>query len=535
MTFLLLSCTQDTAADTEGALSEVKKKPTPPRKPSKERPLPPRKPSKTVIETPPTESTEPVVPVIKPRPPQPPAKPRASTTNAPPPATPIPVPKPRPRRRTQGTIPSNDKPSSTLNEETTPLIDEETTPIITEEITFPVEEAEEEVPLVHAFSPIPEETTPPSTDEATPPIESSREPSIIEENSESKEESIETATDDVMEIAKDDPKISDDSKTNDDPKANDNPQTNDDPKISDNVMEAAKDDTVAIDDTNSNDDTKTNNDTKDTEQAAPAEIKDQEIIEKEKEEEVAEDENVVPSEVNEAIPPEVKEIAAEEKQLQDEPVAKGEEAEKEDKESLESESLYEDMTMGDGPPSKEESDNSEYEMVDYFDPQAAPNSTDSADKTVGVGIVPEPLETSSQGQSTSSYVMMNPSDTPSDEYIEIIQDNVFKEKVDSIEYDKPSEWVSPVNESPRSTKVGEYDVPRPASSSQSDRGSPIMSSGSTGSRSHGSPGLSRIGSKGQSDRLGTLRAEGGDRSIERDRSLSGGSQGVSAGMYVVTL
>ncbi len=453
------------------------------------------------------------MPVVKPRPPQPPAKPRAATTNTPPatpPATPTPVPRPRPRRRTQDTIRSHDKPSSTINEDTTPPIKEETTPVlIAEEITSPVEETEEEVPVpVVAFSPIPEETTPPcttdegmppcTTDEATPPIDSSREPSVIIEES---SECIETATDDVIDITKDDPKTSDD------------------------VMEVAKDDTVANDDTNSNDDTKMNIDTKDAEQA-PVEIKDQEIMEEQDDD----DESViVPSEVDKIIP-EAEEIAAEEKELQDEelqdePVAEGEEAGNDEKESSDnSESLYEDMDMGAGPPPevKDESDESEYEMVDFEPPET------SSDKTVGVGqsLVPESLETSSQGQSTSSYVMMNPSDTTSDEYIEILPDNVFKEKVDSIEYDKPSEWGSTVNESPRSTKIGEYDVPRPASS-QSDRGSPIMSSGSTGSRGHGSPGLPRIGSKGQSDRLGALRAEGGDRNLERDRSLSGESQGVS--------
>ena len=459
------------------------------------------------------------MPVVKPRPPQPPTKPRAATTNTAtptvtPPVTPTPVPRPRPRRRTQDTIRSHDKPSSTINEDTTPPIKEETTPVlIAEEITSPVEETEEEVPVpVVAFSPIPEETTPPcttdegtppcTTDEATPPIDSSREPSvIIEESSESKEECLDTATDDVMEITKDDPKTSDD------------------------VMEVAKDDTVANDDTNSNDDTKTNIDMKDAEQA-PVEIKDQEMEEQDNDD--VEESVIVPSEVDKIIP-EAEEIAAEDKELQDEPVAEGEEAGNEEKESSDnSESLYEDMDMGAGPPPevKDESDESEYEMVDFEPPET------SSGKTVGIGqsLVPEPLETSSQGESTSSYVMMDPSDTTSDEYIEIIPDNVFKEKVDSIEYDKPSEWGSTINESPRSTKMGEYDVPRPASS-QSDRGSPIMSSGSTGSRGHGSPGLPRIGSKGQSDRVGALRAEGGDRNLEGDRLLSGGSQGVSGGMH----
>ena len=234
-----------------------------------------------------------------------------------------------------------------------------------------------------------------------------------------------------------------------------------------------------------------------------------------------------------------------------EPESKTEEVENKGKktESESDEDTYEDMTMGTGPPEGEKSDSgSEYEEMDFpsdvkappvrHDYDSVPNDgfTDSSvDITVSQtnSLVPQPVDTSSKGQSTSSYVMMDPTSPVGDGYVEV-NGGVFTE--DTHDYDQPREWGSKVNESPRSTKPGEYDIlppARPASAQSAnslDGGSPgvITSSGSTGSRGHGSPVMPRKGSKGQSDRLSALRAEEGvDKSVERDRSPSAGSQGVS--------
>ena len=234
--------------------------------------------------------------------------------------------------------------------------------------------------------------------------------------------------------------------------------------------------------------------------------------------------------------------------------SKTEEVENKEKnnDSESDEDTYEDMTMGAGPLGEEKSDSgSEYEEIDFPPDIKAPpmrHDYDSVpsdgftDSSVEISVsqtnsmVPQPVDTSSRGQSTSSYVMMDPTSPAGDGYVEV-NGGVFKE--DTHDYDQPREWGSKVNESPGKTKPGEYDIlppARPASTQSAnslDRGSPgvITSSGSTGSRGHGSPVMPRKGSKGQSDRLSALRAEeGADKSVERDRSPSAGSQGVSTCM-----
>ncbi len=480
----MIDFSQDTTATPE-----VKKRPTPPRKPSKERPLPPSKPSKSSIVD--SEQIEPPPPSKKPRPP---TKPRSSTTVLPP-VTPIveqPQPKPRPRRRTQAQADSTPErqPNQEIavSKETTPpaedtVVPEETVSASEEDIAI-VPPSGEIVPILFVETPItPEELTVEDTENeahnAFSPILEEEEvtspgPSILNEAASPIESSMEPLP------------VEDSSESKDDP--TDTPS---------HITEATNE-------------------------------KVENAIEQS------------PSEKKEVVNEVTKNISQEE--TQEEPVAEENGVEKDDKESSDG-SLYEDMDMGGPPPEKDgevSSDGTDYEMVDFNEPviEIKPSiprhhyndvptevfSDQIVDINAKESLVPQSLETASKGQSTSSYVMMDPQ-PPLDEYIEV-QESGFKEKADSYDYDNPTEWGSTINDSPRSTKIGDYDVPRPASS-LSDGGAGIMSSGSTGSRTHGSPGIPRIGSKGQSDRLNALRMEGVDQNIERERSLSGGSQGVS--------
>lgn len=471
----------------------------------KPRPVPPSKPSKANIET----RGSPSPPLAKKPRPQPPIKPRTSTTSIVPtptepqsPVTPVPRPRPVPRKRTL----TSDTPSPVpIKEEPS-----KAEPILEEE-----EKKEKEVTELDA-------------------------PQAVEEIKQEKEEIVPTKNDsDVLPVQTEEEGPSNETSPTEKPQSL-----------------VTKEDSIEIDrDEEESGESKPLGDKPDgqieeVEESNPPEVKADQDRELETVE-VEADKDQLPEEEEKV------EIQSQPPTEDSEPVATND--------SEDSDNLYEDMDMG-GPPQSDSSKeatppDSAYELVTFEPPGDTPpirppvtrHSYDMvptenfSSNTVEISVqqqaslVPQPMETVSKGESTSSslglsspgYEKMDPASPArgeeppsSDEYV-AMESGVLAEgaRTDSVEYDEPDVW--------KQSPDVDYDVPphpRPASghdihgydkpssmiapsgshmtelqvndSPEGTRRSPssLSSSGSTGSRkSPGSPGLPRKSSKGQTD------------------------------------
>ena len=545
-------------------LDQRKEQNTPPAPSAKPRPIPPSKPSKVNIETPELSSPP---PAKKPRP-QPPVKPRTSTVSIVPtepqsPVTPVPRPRPVPRKRTM-TSAENPAPVPIKEEapKPEPVVEEgekEKNEVTTQEQDIP--QAVEEVQQENG------EIVPAKNDSDDLPVETEEVP--CKESSPSEEPQSLVTEEDSAEVDQDEEEGSESKPPGDKPdgiselaeEGSESKPLGDKPDGSSELAEEGSESKPLGDKPDGSSEL-----AEEDVESKPPEVeteKDRELETIEVEEEKLESQSTPPKEDSEPV---AMDDGEDSDNIYEDMDAGGREdsplQSDSSKEGTPPDSAYEPFTFGppkDTPPIRPPINRHSYDLV--------PTENFSSD-TVEISIqeqpaaslVPQPIETVSKGESTSSSISLN---SPGYEKMDPASPAIGEEPPSSDEY--VAMEVGVFEEGTRtdsdwkcSPDGGNYDVPpRPRTASGQDthgydkassviapgdshmtelqvndspegtRRSPsfLSSSGSTGSRkSPGSPGLPRKSSKSQTDFEKTPRSsKRKSSSTERDRSSSNSS------------